>query len=231
MNLVFPAPASPTLPIAGESSRLPVRRIFCVGRNYAAHAKEMGLVADPTGFFFFTKFADTLCQSNTAIPYPPGTRNYHYEGELALAIGSGGCDIPEAQALDHVFGYACALDMTRRDLQLNARDKGRPWDAGKNFDFSAPIGTVHRAADAAFSLNEAVLQLEINGVVKQRSALNLMIFSPARIIHELSLLYTLEPGDIILTGTPEGVGAVVAGDCIRVSIDGLSPLEMTIAAR
>lgn len=226
-TLAFPAPAPVTLPIAGRTERFPVRRVFCVGRNYAAHAREMGAEPDLASFFFFTKFADAVCETGTELPYPPGTSNYQYEGELVLAIGMGGRNIPEGRAMEHVFGFACGLDMTRRDVQLAARDKGRPWDAGKNFEMSAPTGTI-RPASTDDDVASWRLELQVNREPKQRAELALMLFPPARIIEELSRLYRLESGDLVFTGTPEGVGPVRPGDSLRVTIGPLPPLEVRI---
>jgi len=217
---------TPSIAVAGSEQRFEVGRIFCVGRNYAAHVAEMGgSMREPP--FFFTKFAVAAVPNGTRVRYPAGTANFHFEGELVVAIDKEGSHVQAEQAHELIFGYAAGLDMTRRDLQLAARDQGRPWDTGKNFEQSAPVGDLHRRADIG-SLERGVLELWVNGVVKQRADLAQMIWSTAEIIEHLSRLYRLTPGDLIYTGTPAGVGPVVAGDRIDVLIEGLSPLSVTI---
>lgn len=225
-TLVFaPAPVV-TVPIAG-GGLFPVRRIYCVGRNYEAHAREMGFEIDREAPFFFLKPADAIEPDDAAIPYPRMTGNYHFEVELVVAIGKGGSEIPVAEAAEHVFGYAAGLDMTRRDLQIAAREKGRPWDMGKAFDRSAPCGSIVRAADVS-AIGAATIRLEVNGAVRQQSTIGHLVWSVAEIIHWLSRYVDLMPGDLIYTGTPEGVGAVVAGDVLVATIDGLPSLSVTI---
>jgi fumarylpyruvate hydrolase len=207
----------------------PVRRVFCVGRNYAAHAREMGRDPDREPPFFFTKWAETVVPSGSTISYPSETSNFHFEAELVVAIGKGGRNIPAANALDHVFGYATGLDMTRRDLQLTAREQGRPWDTGKNVEQSSPLGPIHPATEVGH-IEKGNIRLTVNGDVKQDSDLTELIWPVADVISFLSKLYRLEPGDLIYTGTPAGVGAVVVGDVIVVSIEGLDSAKITIGA-
>lgn len=226
MPLVFPAPAPVTLPVQGTEARFPVRRVYCVGRNYAEHAREFGHDPDREPPFFFMKPADTL-RTDGLFPYPPQSQDVHYEIELALMIGSGGRDIPEAQAGDHIFGYATALDMTRRDLQAVAKKAGRPWEAAKSFDHSAPVTEIVPAATAG-DLTAAAITLSVNGSLRQQARIGDMIWSAPGIVAQLSQLFELAPGDVILTGTPAGVGAVVPGDVIDGRIEGLPPLSVRV---
>lgn len=230
MALFFDLPSAPAAAVAGTDTGFPVRRIFCVGRNYEAHAIEMGM--DPTREppFFFTKFAEAVVPSGTVIAYPPATSNFHYEGELVVAIGAEGWDVAPERALELVFGYAAGLDMTRRDLQFAARESGRPWDMSKNFAQSAPLGTLHRVADTGH-LTDGSLSLAINGEAKQTAKLSDMIWNCAALISYLTSYGRLMPGDLIFTGTPAGVGPVVPGDVVEVSISGLEPLRITIGSR
>jgi fumarylpyruvate hydrolase len=227
MTKIFDIPETPLVPIAGGGS-FPVHRIYCVGRNYAAHAREMGFDPDREEPFFFLKPADAVVQNGATIIYPRMTTNYHYEIELVVAIGKGGSDIAVGEAQSHVFGYAVGLDMTRRDLQMDARTKGRPWDMGKAFDRSAPIAAITRAEDAG-AIDDATIRLTVNGEVKQESTISKLIWSVAEVIHWLSRYVDLLPGDLIYTGTPEGVGAVVAGDVLEGRIDGLDDLRVAIS--
>lgn len=217
----------PTLARTIDGNEFPVRRVFCVGRNYAAHAREMGRDPDREPPFFFTKWAETVVPSGSTIAYPPQTGNFHFEAELVVAIGKGGRDIPVEQALDHVYGYATGLDMTRRDLQLAAREQRRPWDTGKNVEQSSPLGPIHPVA-AVGHLRSGAIRLTVNGAIKQDADLAELIWPVADVIAFLSTLYRIEPGDLIYTGTPAGVDAVVEGDVVIVSIDGLEPTEITI---
>jgi len=231
MKLALAAPPLYTLAIAGEDDRFPVNRVFCVGRNYAAHAREMGKDPDRDPPFFFMKPAHAIVQAGAeevSIPYPPMTKNFHHEIELVVAIGKGGSNILMTEAMKHVFGYAVGLDMTRRDLQLEARDKGRPWEFGKSFPQSAPIGPIHRAATQQ-AINHADIKLEVNGEIRQTSNISKLIWSVAESIAYLSQYDCLEPGDLIMTGTPEGVGAVVEGDLMLGSIDGLGEISVRVA--
>lgn len=217
--------------IAGTSDVFPVRRIYCIGRNYAAHAREMG--SDPTREppFFFQKPTDAI--QNVAPgtiadhPYPTLTKNYHYEVELVAALNKSGRNIPKERALEHVYAYAVGLDMTRRDLQRAMGDEKKPWEIGKSFDRSAPIGPLHTALAAA-PLEKGAIWLKVNGVTKQNANLNQMIWSVAEQISKLSEAFELRPGDIIYSGTPENVGPVVRGDVIECHIDGLPNLSVKI---
>lgn len=229
-EFVIAPPPQPSVAMAGEAARFPVRRIFCVGRNYAAHAREMGKDPDREPPFFFTKPADAVVDSGATIPYPPETKNFHYEIELIVAIGRAGADIRPEAALDHVFGYGVGIDLTRRDLQLEARDKGRPWDWGKAFDLSAPIAPLHRAAKVGHPAKGRIW-LAVNGAVKQDADLAELIWPVPDIISILSRTMTIQPGDLIMTGTPAGVGAIVPGDKVTGGIDGLGDIAITIAPR
>ena len=202
-----------------------MRRIFCVGRNYAAHRAEMG-GDDREPPFFFTKPADALVLSGSAIAYARATSDLHHEVELVIAIGTGGADIPVAEALAHVFGYAVGVDLTRRDLQAAAKGKGQPWDSAKGFDQSAPLGAIveRRGSDL-----KGAIRLDVNDATRQASQISNMIWSVPEIIAECSRLWCLAPGDLIFTGTPEGVGALVPGDRVRAAIDGLPELTFTLA--
>lgn len=226
---VPPAPVY-TLAVAGSSERFPVNRIFCVGRNYAAHAREMGRDPERESPFFFMKPANaTVAVENgeVTIPYPPKTANFHHEIELVVAISKGCANISVEQALDYVYGYAVGLDMTRRDIQLEARDKGRPWEFGKSFSQSAPIGPIHRASEVGHLVDGAIA-LTVNGAARQSSDISKLIWSVAESIAYLSQYETLEPGDIIMTGTPEGVNAVVAGDVMHGTVAGLTPITVRV---
>jgi fumarylpyruvate hydrolase len=222
---VFPPPQLPAVPVVG-GGLFPVHRIYCVGRNYAAHALEMGFEPDREAPFFFLKPADAIVHSGSAVRYPPMTADYHHEVELVVAIGQRGRDISVSEARKHVFGYAVGLDMTRRDLQIGARKQGRPWDMGKAFDQSAPCGPI--MPDDARDIERASIRLEVNGQVRQRAALSSLIWNIQEIIHWLSRYVELMPGDLIYTGTPEGVGPVVQGDRLVGSIEGLQDLVVTV---
>lgn len=228
MTTLF-APPPPVIAATSEGPGFPVRRVFCIGRNYAAHAREMGKDPDREAPFFFTKWAETVVASGSAIAYPPETANFHYEAELVIAIGTGGRAIAEADALDHVWGYATGLDMTRRDLQFEARDKGRPWDTGKNVEQSSPLGLLHPVG-AVGHPEAGSIRLTVNGEVKQDADIAELIWSVPEVIAYVSRFYRLEQGDLIYTGTPAGVGAVVEGDTIVVAIAGLTDCTVTIAA-
>jgi fumarylpyruvate hydrolase len=220
-----------TVPVAGRDVLFPVRRLYCVGRNYAAHAREMGGDPDREPPFFFCKpdnsIVVALSGQTVEFPYPPQSANVHHEIELVVAIGRGGRDIPVEQALAHVYGYAVGLDMTRRDLQFKMRDKGRPWELGKAFDHSAPIGPIHAAEDIGHPAAGAVW-LQVDGADRQRSDINALIWSVPEVIANLSTFFELQPGDLIYTGTPEGVGPVVRGQVMRGGIDGLGELSVRV---
>jgi fumarylpyruvate hydrolase len=227
MSYVFPLPETPSVAIHGRAERFPVHRIYCVGRNYAAHAREMGKDPEREPPFFFSKPADAIVPNHARIPYPSRTANLHHEVELVVAIGKGGKNIPADRAYEHVFGYAVGNDLTRRDLQFEARDKGRPWDTAKGFDNSAPITAIMPAAVGRFA--QGRIWLKVNGELRQQGDLGEMIWSVPEIVAELSTLYMLAPGDLIYTGTPAGVGPVKPGDRIEAGIDGLETLVTTIA--
>jgi fumarylpyruvate hydrolase len=231
MGYVVKAPAIVGVPVHGSADLFPVRRIFCVGRNYAAHAREMGHDPDREPPFFFTKPADAivLCadpKNPTKIPYPPATKNLHHEMELVVAMKSGGADIPVDKALDHVFGYAVGLDMTRRDLQNQAKDMGRPWDMSKGFDNSAPIGVIYPVSEVGH-IDKGTIQLDVNGKTRQKSDLNALIWSIPETISYLSGLVTLAAGDLIYSGTPEGVAAVGKGDTLQGFVDKAGTVSVT----
>lgn len=230
MTYVFPPAPQATIAVDGTDERLPVRRIFCVGRNYAAHAREMGKDPDRDPPFFFTKPADAVVESGETVAYPPETENFHYEAELVVAIGTGGKNITEADSLSHVWGYAVGNDLTRRDLQLKAREQGRPWDWGKAFDRSAVIGPVFPVAKVGHPSSGSI-KLTVNGAVKQDADLNELIWSVPEIISILSHSIALAPGDLIMTGTPAGVGPLVSGDVCVVSIEGLGSIETPIGPK
>ncbi|MFD1561079.1 fumarylacetoacetate hydrolase family protein [Paraburkholderia silviterrae] len=231
MSFVFPPAAPVALPVIGHDEQFAVRRVYCVGRNYAAHAREMGFDPDREPPFFFCKPADAIQPvgygQTLELDYPSQTENYHYEAELVAVIGKGGADIPVNDALEHVWGYAVGLDMTRRDLQMKMREMGRPWEIGKSFDRSAPTGPIHRAADVGHFLTGGIW-LDVNGVTKQKSDVSQLIWSVAETIADLSKFFRLEPGDLIFTGTPEGVGAVQRGDTMKVGVERLGELTVAI---
>jgi fumarylpyruvate hydrolase len=227
MDSVVAAPPQPSLPVSGTKARYPVRRVHCVGRNYLAHIREFG--NDEKALpFFFAKAPDMIVESGTTIPYPPLTQNFQHEVELVAAIGKAGADIPAETALDHVYGYAIGFDMTRRDIQQIAAKSGRPWEIGKSFDHSAPCGTIYPVTQVRH-FTEGEIKLAVNGQVRQQSDINLMIWDVAHIIHHLSRQVALAPGDLIYTGTPEGVGPVVSGDTIVGHIAKLGDLTIHIA--
>ena len=227
MSFVVAQPNPVSIPVTGGGN-WPVRRIYCVGRNYEEHAKEMGFTGREPPFFFL-KPADAIVHvpegQTGEMPYPPGTSNLHYEMELVVAIGIGGANIKAADAMKHVWGYAVGLDMTRRDLQNEAKKQGRPWEIGKGFDHSAPIGPIVPAAQAS-NPSAATIELKVNGAVKQSSTTSKLIWNIAESIEHLTMYWRLEPGDLIFTGTPEGVGAVVRGDLMEGRVDGVGSLKV-----
>ncbi|MCS6765488.1 MAG: fumarylacetoacetate hydrolase family protein [Candidatus Protistobacter heckmanni] len=231
MSFVVTPPAQTAIPVAGSADLFPVRRVYCVGRNYAAHAREMGFDPDREPPFFFCKPADAVlpvAQGATLdLPYPSETSNYHYEIELVAAIGKPGSNIEVDKALDHVWGYAVGLDMTRRDLQMKQREMGRPWELGKAFDASAPIGPLYPAAQVP-KMEDAAIWLQVDGVDKQRSTTKALIWSVAETIAYLSKYFRLEAGDLIYTGTPEGVGPVTRGNLMLGRVDGLGTLSARV---
>jgi len=228
--VISPAPI-PSVPVAGTAERFPVHRIYCVGRNYEEHAKEMGFTGREPPFFFM-KPADAILPvaagETGKMPYPSLTANLHHEIELVVAIGKGGRNIAAADALQHVWGYAVGLDMTRRDLQNDMKKQGRPWSIGKGFDHSAPIGPITPAAQAG-DVEHAGIWLQVNGADRQRSSVSQLIWNISETIEHLSAAWELQPGDLIFTGTPEGVAAVVRGDVLEGGVEGLGTLRVEMA--
>ena len=231
MSYVFPPPAAVSVPVVGRTERFPVHRIYCVGRNYEEHAKEMGFTGREPPFFFM-KPADAIVVADAGqtatIPYPSLTSNLHHEIELVVAIGRGGRNIKAADAASHIYGYAVGLDMTRRDLQSDMKKQGRPWCIGKAYDHSAPIGPITPAADAG-DIASAAIWIQVNGSDRQRSNVSKLIWTIAETIEHLSAAWELRPGDLIYTGTPEGVAAVVAGDTMTGHVDGLTGITVRVA--
>ena len=233
MTYVFPPEQVTALNVAQSAAKFAVRRVYCVGRNYAAHAREMG--TDPTRDtpFFFCKPANAVMpvanDETGELPYPGQTANLHHEVELVVAIGKAGVDIPVEAAGHHVWGYAVGLDMTRRDLQTQMKDKGKPWEIGKAFDHSAPVGELYPVSKVGFP-KSAAIHLQVNGIEKQHSNIDQMSWSVPEIISHLSRYFELKPGDLIMTGTPEGVGAVTVGDLLEGGIDGLGRLRVRVIA-
>ncbi|PUE56869.1 5-carboxymethyl-2-hydroxymuconate isomerase [Limnohabitans sp. 2KL-17] len=230
MSFVFPPMPTVSIPVLGQPSHFPVHRIYCVGRNYEEHAKEMGFTGREPPFFFL-KPADTLVAVETGqtgqMPYPSLTQNLHHEIELVVAIGKGGRNILAADAAQHIFGYAVGLDMTRRDLQNEMKKQGRPWCIGKAFDHSAPIGPITPIGQAG-DVNNANISLQVNGAKRQQSNVAKLIWNVAETIEHLSAAWALQPGDLIYTGTPEGVAAVVSGDLLEGEVAGLGSLRILI---
>ena len=232
MNYIFPPMSVVGLPIHDTDQLFPVRRVYCVGRNYADHAREMG--SDPTREppFFFCKANDAQSiipvspNKVNDLPYPPKTQNLHYEVELVVAIGQDGANLSAEQAKDLIFGYAVGLDMTRRDLQNAMKQNGRPWEIGKAFDYAAPIGEIYPVATV--DIQNAAISLSVNGEPKQQGNINQLIWNVAETIANLSELFELKAGDLIFTGTPAGVGAVVKGDKMLAQIDGLGSIELVV---
>ncbi len=223
---LFAQPEPTSVPIQGRQERFAVRRIYCVGRNYLDHIREMGAdEREPP--FFFQKPTDAIVLNGAQVPYPPLTADFQYEVELVLAIGRGGSDIATSAAADHVFGLAVGIDLTRRDLQIAARKAGRPWEPGKSFDQSAPIGDI--VPLTAGLPGGGHIELSVNGTVKQSADLGQLIWSCGEIVSQLSAQYRLEPGDLIYTGTPAGVGPILPGDKVRASADGLPALEISVS--
>ena len=230
MNLLFPAHPTVTVPIKGESAQMPIHRIYCVGRNYEDHAKEMGFTGREPPFFFM-KPADALvvvAEGTTGdMPYPSLTENLHHEIELVVAIGKAGKNIKAADAMDYVYGYAVGLDMTRRDLQNDMKKQGRPWCIGKAFDASAPIGPITPKAQAG-NVEHAEIKLDVNSATRQKSNVEKLIWNIGETIEHLSAAWQLEPGDLIFTGTPEGVNAVKVGDLMEGAVAGLGSLKVRV---
>ncbi|WP_312530559.1 fumarylacetoacetate hydrolase family protein [Paracoccus sp. (in: a-proteobacteria)] len=226
-DFLFPPAAPKSVAVQGDARRYPVSRIFCVGRNYAAHAAEMGNEVDRDAPFYFIKGPQAVLESGSELAYPPGTADVHYEMELVVAIGAAAFQIAKDQAEGVIFGYGAGLDMTRRDLQARAKEKRQPWDTAKDFECSAVLGALTRRADYGIVTDQRI-QLALNAETRQDARLSDMVWSVAEIISDLSRLYHLQPGDLIMTGTPAGVGAVTTGDRLVGQIDGLAPVELTI---
>lgn len=229
MTTLFQLPEPPAVSVVDETARFPVRRIFCVGRNYEAHAREMGFAPDREAPFWFAKSNWDLCESGSTIAYPPATANCHFEVELVLAIGADGFKVAPSDAMDLVFGYACGIDLTRRDLQYAARDKGYPWDTGKDFENAAVIAPITPKA-AAGDMTGRRISLTQNGELRQDARIDQLIWSLPELIADLSRMYHLAPGDLLYTGTPAGVGPIAPGDEIEGVVEGLSPLRLSITA-
>lgn len=227
MSHVFAPPAVSSLAVAESDLRFPVRRVYCVGRNYAAHAREMGHDPDREAPFFFQKNPDSLLPSGSILPYPPASKELHFEIELVCALGQGGAGIPAGRALEHVWGYAVGIDMTRRDLQGEAKELGRPWEAGKSFDHAAPCSQVHPVERTGHPAKGRIW-LEVNGKIRQDGDLLELIWPVAGIIEELSSLFTLAAGDLIFTGTPAGVGAVERGDVMVGGVEGIDEIRIEV---
>lgn len=227
MSYAFPPPQQASIAIADSVDRFPVRRVFCVGRNYAAHAREMGKDPDREAPFFFTKPADAVLDTPCTIPYPPLTKDLHHEIELVVGIGTGGANIAEADVLDHLWGAAVGIDLTRRDLQTEAKNMGRPWDWGKAFDNSAPMSPIVPLSNVP-NLESGRIWLAVNGEIKQDADISDLIWSVREHIAILSQSMTLAPGDLVMTGTPAGVGALVPGDLVTGGVDGIGTLEVKI---
>lgn len=228
-ELVFPAPPVMTAPVRGRSGRVPIRRIFCVGRNYEAHAREMGVAVDREAPFYFTKAAEHCVPSGSTVPYPPGTNSYHYELELVVVIGAPAFRVPADRALECVFGYACGLDMTRRDLQAAAKEQRRPWDLGKDVEQSAVLSEIAPATEIGHP-TAGLIELRVNGETRQSADVSQLIHKVPEVIAHLSGYYHLQPGDLIYTGTPEGVGPVKPGDTLEGSIERVGTLTLKIGA-
>jgi len=226
-DYIFAVPPTASVAVADSSARFPVRRIFCVGRNYAAHAREMGRDPNREPPFFFTKPADAVVDGGVTVPYPPETKNLHFEGEMVVAIGQGGRNIAEADSLEHIWGYGIGNDLTRRDLQLAAREMGRPWDWGKGFDHSAICGAIHPVARVGH-ISRGLILTEVNGETRQEADLGDLIWSVPEVLSILSRSIALKAGDLVYTGTPAGVGPLVAGDTCVVTVAGLGTLSTTI---
>ena len=220
--------SQPRVGVNGSREYFPVHRIYCVGRNYAAHARESGADPDREAPFYFMKPADAIMPNGSRIPYPPRTRDLHYEIELVVAIGTGGSNIPVADALSHIFGYAVGIDLTRRDLQNEAKNAGRPWDTSKGFDHSAPVSAIHRVADVGHPSGGRIW-LKVNGTARQDGDLSELIWSVPEAVAELSTLFALAAGDLIFTGTPAGVGALQPGDKVTGGVEGVDEISIEIS--
>lgn len=228
MKYVIDPPEVPSVAVTGQAGRFPVRRIYCVGRNYAAHAREMGQDPEREPPFFFCKPADALVAGGGPVPFPSRCRNLHHEVELVVAIGTGGRDIPSDYAERHIFGYGVGIDLTRRDLQAAARDKGQPWDSAKGFDASAPVSAI-TPVQLSGHPRSGRIALTVNGETRQQADISDLIWCVPEIVAELSSLFELKAGDLVFTGTPAGVAALEKGDRIEATVDGLEPLKVKIS--
>jgi len=224
MNTIIPAPAQPSIPVVGQTARFPVRRIFCIGRNYADHAREMGASVDKANPMFFTKPADAIVTDGADVPYPSATNDLHHEVEMVVALGASGSNLSVEEAGKLVWGYGVGLDLTRRDLQAQAKAKGAPWDVAKGFDHSAPISALVPASEVTPTATTRIT-LEINGELRQQATLGDMVLDVPEILSALSTLFELKAGDIVYTGTPAGVSALMRGDTFRATLDGVATLE------
>jgi len=229
-DFVIDPPVQPSVAVAGSTARFPIRRVFCVGRNYAAHAREMGKDPDREPPFFFTKPADAVVPAEGTVPYPPLTENLHHEIELVVAIGKGGANVSAAQALDLVWGYGVGVDLTRRDLQDVAKKMSRPWDWSKSFDASGPCGPL-QPVSAVVHPSKGAIWLNVNGETRQKGDLDELIWPVADVIAYISEAMTLQPGDLIFTGTPAGVGALNPGDTVSGGVEGVGEITFTIGKR
>ncbi|MDQ6648298.1 MAG: fumarylacetoacetate hydrolase family protein [Pseudomonadota bacterium] len=227
MNTIFPPPIASSLPIIGSDQRFPIRRVFCIGRNYAEHAREMGGTVDTASPMFFCKPADAVVSDGADVRYPPVTNDLHHEVEMVVALGAGGRDIDVESAADLVWGYGVGLDLTRRDLQAIAKAKGHPWDVAKGFDDSAPVSAMRPARNAIVN-GDTVLRLTVNGELRQQTTLSEMVHDVPQIIAALSCLFELKTGDLIFTGTPAGVAALQRGDRFHAELVGVAALESRI---
>ncbi len=228
MEYAIAPPPAPSLPVLGSAQRFPIRRVFCIGRNYAEHAKEMGAAVEPGRPMFFCKPADAVVADGADVPYPSATQELHHEVEMVLALGSGGCDVPVEHAAALVWGVGVGLDLTRRDLQAQAKAKGHPWDVAKAFDHSAPVSALHRL-DGALPGADTELRLTVNGALRQQTRLGEMICDVPHILAALSTLFELQPGDLVFTGTPAGVAALERGDRFHAELVGWAELRGCIA--
>jgi fumarylpyruvate hydrolase len=228
MRFAIPPAALPTLPVLGSDARFPVRRIFCIGRNYADHAREMGASVDKANPMFFTKPSDAIVTDGADVPYPSATQDLHHEVEMVVALGAGGSDLSADEAGKLVWGYGVGLDLTRRDLQAQAKATGAPWDVAKGFDHSAPVSALVPADEATISPNTRIA-LEVNGEVRQHATLGEMVLGVPEILSALSRLFELKAGDIVYTGTPAGVAALTRGDTFRATLEGVATLEGRVA--
>ncbi|HEY8585748.1 MAG TPA: fumarylacetoacetate hydrolase family protein [Rhodanobacter sp.] len=224
MNYIIDPPHQPSLPILGSTQRFPIRRVFCIGRNYAEHAREMGATVDASTPMFFCKPADAVVSDSADVPYPQATADLHHEVEMVVALGAGGRDLDPGQAASLVWGYGVGLDLTRRDLQAQAKAKGHPWDVAKGFDHSAPVSALRRASTAIVGAG-TTLRLHVNGELRQQAVLGEMVHDVPHILAALSTLFELQAGDLLFTGTPAGVAALQRGDRFHAELEGVAEMD------